>query len=815
MADDEEKHKLTFDHQCFLMDYADEILSKLNEQCAYENFHAMGNSTGTSVHDIITALTGRGALKRIPFLTPSEQGMLQPTLRLYRVFPGQAGAPDSEDEFIFETALNPNTIEAITTGGGRAGGNGIKSFEWTFGGTNPAEAEAVINVKMTLYFQNVKELSKGWSTGDAGGLGAHGTTSGTPSFLELILLPPGSKLPSGEYDPLFYKIKASVGWAVPPGIEDQQLVRELRGTQLVMYLNLITHELKIKEDGTIEVDVEYIGSSEVALESGAADVLFPVGSGGGGTVSEGFLGFGVDDRTVEDLDAEIEALEEHLDDNSTSQECAGGEDSSLNEERDEMLDAIEDLQEKRRELNAENRSQAYEAFTKAISGKIRHLDLDNGFLEEWEENANNERIPMTSDSSGGVATITIGDQGWFSDPAGDAADADSSDVSDDDVFFVFLGDIIEVACLSFADAAQMVEDNPVKNMSVITGPMEYINPRTASERQKAGEPPEVISLNLADVPVSYTMFLKFWNDNVVSAERDSYPVRKFIKDVINRIVIPSVMPGCFPNVPSGITPVISTALFTVAAPGTPRDMVGEIIPSSGARRDVNDIKGYVTSQGGTTGADLSGWTYIFLYMNTAAIGTGDQREDEARGIYHYRIGQDRGLVKKIDFKKNDVQGLKEARQDDSGAISQLREMYNADVKMLGNNIYIPGMTVFLHPPPGLGNPAQCNSDANLLGLGGYYNIIKVRSNIKRGGQYDTDLECVFAASTSVNCNGDPCDSVQPTSDYVAEDDPWAWADDAWDAMMGDDDFRRGEPGVDYDAENPCQGEPTPDPWWDW
>lgn len=803
---EEEGTKLTFDHQCFLLDYVD-ILAPLNAKCPYENFHALGMGVGDTVHDAIQGFAGKGSLKRLTKLRPEEQGLLQPTVRLWRVFPAKAtgAGEDVEDEFIFDAALNPNTIEAITgTSYGRAGGNGIKSFEWEFGGTNPAEAEAVIQVKMTLHFQSIAELRRGWGeTKDSSGFDA-GTSGGNrPSFMELILLPPGSKLPNGEYDPAYYKIKASVGWSVPPNMEDQQLARELRTCQLVMYLNLITHEIKIKEDGSIEVDVEYVGSTEMALEGGTADVIFPVGSSKDAWVNDAawWNPFSSDDeRTVQDVDAEIAALEEALEANEESLECAS-EDQELNEERDEMLEELGELQDAKRKVDSNNRTQAYETFTKNMSKFIRHLDLDNGFLKDWEKNVNNERVSMTSQ----VAEITIGDQGMFSNPAEEAADADASDVADDDIYFCFLGDIIEQACLSFSPTAMEEPSNPCRNMKFVTGPLQYVNPRTANENMKNGDPPDIVTVNISDIPISYTLFLKFWNDNVVEPERDSYPVRQFIKDVIQKLVGPVFSGGCFPNAPNQV-PTVSTAIFTVAAGSTPRDLIAEM---PGARPTVKSMARYLTDNGSIAPAEDPGWTYVFLYMNTAAIGSGDQSEDEARGIYHYRIGEDRGLLKKLDFKKNDVQGMKEARQDDSGAMSQLREMYNADVTMLGNNIYIPGMTLFLWPPPGLGNPAHCGTDANLLGLGGYYNVIKVRSTIKRGGHYDTKLDCIFAASSTESCaEGGGC-SESAGGGATAKDVSWFQGvvesvGDAWDDLVGDD-SGGGYEGVDDESDGACEG----------
>ena len=49
------------------------------------------------------------------------------------------------------------------------------------------------------------------------------------------------------------------------------------------------------------------------------------------------------------------------------------------------------------------------------------------------------------------------------------------------------------------------------------------------------------------------------------------------------------------------------------------------------------------------------------------------------------------------------------------------------------------------------------------------------------------------------------------------DDPWEdmTLSDVWDAMWGDDDFRRGEAGVDVDSEDPCGGKESTNEFADW
>jgi hypothetical protein len=88
---------------------------------------------------------------------------------------------------------------------------------------------------------------------------------------------------------------------------------------------------------------------------------------------------------------------------------------------------------------------------------------------------------------------------------------------------------------------------------------------------------------------------------------------------------------------------------------------------------------------------------------------------------------------------------------------------------MGNTLFYPGMKVFLNPPMGFGapendgdaahlppsaTPTNFGSLANLLGIGGYYDVITIDSTISRGGQYETTLNCIFAQS------GGPMDSIE-------------------------------------------------------
>ncbi len=65
--------------------------------------------------------------------------------------------------------------------------------------------------------------------------------------------------------------------------------------------------------------------------------------------------------------------------------------------------------------------------------------------------------------------------------------------------------------------------------------------------------------------------------------------------------------------------------------------------------------------------------------------------------------------------------------------SILFNLYKANVDLVGNPIFKPGMVVYLLPP------SLSPSSAEQLGLAGYFQILKVGNSIE-DGRYQTDLE---------------------------------------------------------------------------
>ena len=192
---------------------------------------------------------------------------------------------------------------------------------------------------------------------------------------------------------------------------------------------------------------------------------------------------------------------------------------------------------------------------------------------------------------------------------------------------------------------------------------------------------------------------------------------------------------------------------------------------------MNNLKGSVLEKGdrlnGTdistkgkrayTIENLSSYYYIFIDSKTAMKGFNKfekERNKEDSNIMTLGTGYNKGLTRSIKFKGNDITYFQEAAdavltsKEDDDSVRRMLKFHNADVSLFGNTIFYPGMIVYISPSfPGIGNPfgspvrsvVTATNIANSLGIGGYYVITKVKSNIDSSGGFQTSIEANYEA----------------------------------------------------------------------
>ena len=151
--------------------------------------------------------------------------------------------------------------------------------------------------------------------------------------------------------------------------------------------------------------------------------------------------------------------------------------------------------------------------------------------------------------------------------------------------------------------------------------------------------------------------------------------------------------------------------------------------------------------------------------------TGNFEKDLKQGIYHQYIGASCGLLKELNFSREEQPYLREAKIQKDGALGaeQLRELFSVDIKMVGNNLFKNGQLTYVNPV--LINTTE--EQLRLLGLHGYYLITAVKSEVTEGGftttlkalQEGIEFPTVPAATQS---SADRTDEQSPSDDPAAD-----------------------------------------------
>lgn len=811
---EEKKPAGKYTDPCLLIDYIKEFgsLSKNRQNPdGWDNFKVVETSLNSTPADIISSMTSRGGLQEFLEMDNTTLGLLVPKVRLFKqYYKDENDVIGTSLEYLFDDSFDSDRIEAMTRNGmGRSGGAGIKEVSWEFNGTNPAEAERVISVSMKFLFQSAYDLLGNRYDPQYGNILAVDPEADlnledekyTKNYIDLILHPPskteafGGKARKDElgnnYVPKFYRLKMIVGWAVPEGnfpslseqpskvykdgeapkSRNEKLKEELRAMEQSVFLNLVSHQFDMKENGQIELTVDYVGSFEETINGNSANVL-KVSNAADEATKKKLFGYDVssnnaefnvekDKRFISDLKKKIDCLD-------LSSDAGKEQQKKIEEEIKDAETRIKGNEDLVEEFDDNSKSIIYKQFLEGLAKRVRTFTLTEESALSWVESLSSSIRPDFSNIVKQIAPPTTGagipnvvaDATDLSDTEGfwvdtsqeeqveEAIEKIKENLENTSVAYLLFGDILNQAC---GLANSFFNREADSNMKILTGPVMLTHPRSG----------EKIQMNLADIPISYDDFQLFFFETVVRKELASYPLRTFIKDVMERLIKKVLQPrDCFASGREQRQVDIGMTNFTIRSSVAKQMNLDNTSMKTGGRFRLDPSTFNNLNPSPATPDEE--YNCILLYMTSFASYdlVGDEIEDRKKGIYHYYIGAERGLIQKIEFSRSDVQGLREARQSESRNLGQIRDVYNANVRMIGNTLYIPGMKVFLNPPIGFGRPevgsrkadeasgtqGMYGSLANILGIGGYYDVIKVQSTISRGSVFSTELDCVFAQS---------------------------------------------------------------------
>ena len=250
---------------------------------------------------------------------------------------------------------------------------------------------------------------------------------------------------------------------------------------------------------------------------------------------------------------------------------------------------------------------------------------------------------------------------------------------------------------------------------ILTGKVSYQDPNRVNTGQ-------IKTVNIRDIPIALDIFRSWWINTYVKSGKKTLYLRDFIvalmrfveKEVFRETPLNHGRVEKRVNDPAFIVnniPIAPTS-FAAAFPDTS--------VSAPLFRQVSSVTAATPLQNGRH-------TMIIEAVNKNPWAPAD--------VPNIEFGETSlGVLKKINFEREDIPGHAEARlfsdRDSVAANIALREKYNTSLEMIGNSVFLPGSLLYINPLPlDLGHSSEKNGFARSLGLGGLYRVVNLTSTL--------------------------------------------------------------------------------------
>jgi hypothetical protein len=735
-------HKLKKDYKMFLAHKR--ANNKPMHKSTFFNGRFWMVEDGVNSNSILNKLTNPPGEEARPFLniTPDIHAALQPRLRLHKVYEAKEDGEKviKTHEVPFDSFYPKHRSDGLSTGEGnfdKGAGFGIKEFSFSFDGETPATAQKFVKAKLSLFFQTFNDFIK---------VRKVVADNEEYEFRYLDLFVNTKFCPQTGvnrfsplyYDPSFYRLRVDVGWEPRNDKQFAELL-EARGTtpakfndtlnktNKTFYLNLVDHTINIGEDGSVTIDADYIAYMQGVLQSNSFNALST--------------------RYTRERQREYVKEYEKL---LSGNKCT-------DEELAELVAGINSINDKiARSL--------HQGIVKklVLSESLYSVSVDSGDMNDFRNKDFFSKIPNIS-----VEMPEVNKKGATANAKNeDALNAaiqsdflhDSSYQENRKIYFFFMGDLLYHVLDSLYKEDGSTQIKEAENLKLILSTFSYKNPFLSEE----------CYLNIGEIPIDLDTFLSWYEREIIEKEIFTMPILTFVKRLLHYLIQDVFLETCI-NRQEHKRLAFQTTTFLADEQDGGKDPMNFTADSENSIfESIIDVsKYYGDFLPLTTGvkfnspkptAELYNYLFIFPHYRSAEHeGRGIASLDENRGVYHLYIGADKGLTKKISFSKSDIQYIRESRmmQQGSNGLLQLSSVYRASISMIGNTLFYPGMEVYINPF-GFGGlefgnpydgPGRVDSPnlSNIMGIGGYYQIMKVNSKISPGS-FTTDIDAHFVYS---------------------------------------------------------------------
>lgn len=639
-------------------------------------------------------------------ITTTTLAKLIPTVRLFKTTYDNVGNELNNFEIRFDEFLTDPT-GILENKLSRGSGIGLQSFDWSYKGTNPFESTNVIEANLKIRLSSAEDLDREYVL--------TATNGETTRFKLIDLVVPKIVNGEDEYEPNALTYKAVVGYSPNFTIENKEEIeikRQLEILRRTLLLTRTSHDLEFRQNGTVILTLGFQARVDTAFEAPQNDIL-----GLFGTNLRKIEGI------IDDLRQDLEKLRSSCgDDNTTEYEAL----KRIFDDQEKKLQKSKEVTYKRLldVLMSTNRVYTVDIPLETVGIEKDDKTGNYKFLKttELQENLNtlignfgNNNVQIRQFSGpirrrlvGGGANVEQKAEALKADLNKQVAQCIIDGGDTFEVPFIFFGDLIEAAMIPFT-----LNENPYnKDLRVFLGTGVIKQPNNSK-----------ITYNMSHVPISLDLFMDWFIDTIYRPQKSYF----FLKDFL--IATSTGLMG----------EALKTEHLGVLAPVFSRNIVTttlELPPEIANKSKINLEKEKVNMHSAALIKNN-----ISCYLVSSRNNFGVSKRDEVPNL---KIGVDRGLVKKIDYKRTEQPFLREIAMNhtESDTFSRISEPYKATITMVGNNLFYPGQTVYLEPTPAFPAGLIKGSAGAWLKIRGIFFIVGVDNYIEQG-RFETSITATW------------------------------------------------------------------------
>jgi len=732
--------------------------------------YAAGHETNSSLvvegqpFGFINKLTQYSQMSQFFEATNAQLAHLQPLIRLFKVVP--EGEREIQVPFKFNTFAEKDDIDMLQKKDKRGFGVGLENFSFTFDGNNPFAVKKSIEANLTIKAANFSEL-----------LRVRNVKGYSFRYIDLALKTGKSIKEKTGNKELDFRIKAVVGVAEPNGettANFSSIAQAVKNNYVTLSLTPVTHTFDFDEVGGVVFKVEYRAYIEEYFDKARMNIFAQPEINK--SVIERRLAIKTQKKNCTDEGA-VKKLNEFIE-------------SDAEVVKREKIDSL-------KFLTTEMNKKKYIYFLSLTQKQLIDM-VKNGPFASIGDIRDSIALEGTS-----VADMNAELEESFSSRyeelagKGDRKSLENSfklsGLTGKQIAFFYLGDLVDLILekidQNLANLADSISENyqgldidpellrkekeiltnsvgQFKKARVVLGPLEIVDHKDQSKSK---------IVSFADVPISLNYFNEWMTSKLLAKDQATYPLTQFLNDIMNDLVKNFLNDdSCFSFNTKQRVRVFQSTITSYRQPRQEHDDITTLAISDPRRRlnvdstqkmPILNIGGHRNFRIGGMNPNLENHFFVYYAgrVQPKELMTGNRIQDQSRGIFHYILGRDRGIVKNIKLNKTDSPGLKEVRFEQEGydGLYQLREIYDVNIDTFANIHTFPGTYIYVDPrgfSPSLGAIDLDKFDLTDLGIGGYYMIINSTHQFQ-AGTLNTSLTAKWVQSL---------DSTNPEDQKEAE-----------------------------------------------